>query len=78
MAEVCNCIDEVDAKLAEHNATVVTTLGLFNNPRRVSLEVEKSDAKKRGKPPRLIATFCPFCGTRYASSAAAQSAGAEG
>lgn len=61
----CECIKSMDAMLLEHNARVVCTLGLFGTPQKVSLEVEKADEKKRGRPPRLIASFCPFCGTKY-------------
>lgn len=62
----CDCITATDKLLAEHNATIVATLGLFGAPSRVAIECEKRDPKKRGKPPRLIATFCPFCGEKYA------------
>lgn len=64
----CDCVTATDKMLVEHNATVVTTLGLFGAPRRVSLEVEKLDSKKRGRPPRLIASYCPFCGEKYRSA----------
>lgn len=61
----CSCITETDKMLVAHNATVVATFGLFGAPRRVSLEVEKLDSKKRARPPRLIASYCPFCGVKY-------------
>lgn len=62
---MCDCLATTDKMLAEHNATVVATLGLFGAPSRATIELEKRDPKKRGKPPRLIATYCPFCGEAY-------------
>lgn len=64
----CNCIEKVDAKLAEHNVALVTSL--FGEP-KCAVEVYKVDAKKRGKPPVMMASYCPFCGESYASRKAA-------
>lgn len=58
----CNCITEVNAKLAEHNAEIVVTFYPFVRP---VIDTQKVDSKKRGKPPLAVATFCPFCGVRY-------------
>lgn len=59
----CACISDVNNKLAEHNAGLVTTL--FAAPKRVVIGTNKVDSKKRGKPPYMLATFCPFCGEKY-------------
>lgn len=67
----CDCISDCNNKLAEHNACLVTTL--FAKPERVAMETVKIDAKKRGKPPYMVAMFCPFCGERYAPRGAPQS-----
>ena len=33
---------------------------------RISMiETMKLDEKKRGKPIKVFATFCPFCGSKY-------------
>lgn len=60
---VCGCISEVGNFLREHNACLETTL--FSQPERVVIRTSKIDTRKRGNPPPMLATFCPFCGTRY-------------
>jgi hypothetical protein len=67
----CECIAEVNAKLAEHNAQVHVPMFIIGRKPgaepgpRVFVETIKLDEKRRGKPPALFATFCPFCGIRY-------------
>lgn len=60
----CTCIAEMNARLADHNGGLVCTL--FGSPQRVAVEVyqlETGRGKKR--PPKAIASYCPFCGTSY-------------
>lgn len=66
----CNCIEEVDTKLAEYNIRILVPM--FIIPRgggkpepRVFVETVKIDTKKRAKTPAVFATFCPFCGLKY-------------
>jgi hypothetical protein len=61
---MCGCISDVDNRLREHNTSLVTTL--FSQPDRVAVETDKIDSKKRGKAMRVIASYCPFCGEKYA------------
>ena len=65
MAGPCECIVETDKMLAEHNTQLVTTL--FGLPRRVAIATEQIESG-RGKKRKavMIASFCPFCGERYA------------
>ncbi len=59
----CNCIADINADIGpKHNAILVTTL--FGEPRAV-IGTEKVDSRKRGKPPVMLASFCPFCGLKY-------------
>lgn len=58
----CRCIEEAEAKLAEYNAALVCTFWPIQRP---VIETMKRDTKKRGKPPIMVASFCPFCGTAY-------------
>lgn len=61
-ATECGCIADVNAKMAEHNAEVMMTWYPVARP---MIETVKRDPKKRGKPPLLVASFCPFCGVKY-------------
>ena len=70
MSESCDCIVTTDKLLAEHNARLV--VNLFGK-QRVTVALTKADEKKRGKPPLMFATFCPFCGTEYSPKLRAQS-----
>ena len=63
---MCGCISDVDNKLREYNSALVTTL--FANPERVVIQTGKVNEKRRGKPMAVVATYCPFCGERYAQS----------
>ncbi len=65
----CDCIAETNRLLAAegHDAAVLTNL--FGPPRAV-VELYKPDSNRRGKPPVLQASFCPFCGVRYPARAA--------
>ena len=58
----CDCIERVNAKLAESNTKIMLPwFGL----QRPFIESMKLDEKKRGKPTKVFATFCPFCGSKY-------------
>ncbi|MCS0497898.1 hypothetical protein NVS89_22665 [Ancylobacter sp. MQZ15Z-1] len=62
---MCDCIATTTELLKPHNAGV--TFNLIG-PARACVDLYKLDPKKRGRPPILQATFCPFCGERYADS----------
>lgn len=71
----CNCIDEMDAKLADYNTKLSVTFGF---PRDGSesytmptIGTEKLDRKVRKGPALAIAGFCPFCGAAYRAEPAA-------
>jgi len=61
-ANTCDCLSGANAKLAEHNAEIVVTWWPVTRP---VIETQKVDSKKRGKPPLMVATYCPFCGAKY-------------
>ena len=65
----CNCIEEMDAKLAGHNTKLRVTFGF---PRDGSpcytlplIDTEKVETRKRVGPALAIPSFCPFCGNAY-------------
>jgi len=64
----CDCITQMDAKLAEHNTRLAVTFGFGRDGSSYTLPsigTEKLDRKVRKGPALAIATFCPFCGTSY-------------
>lgn len=59
---MCNCIADTDAYLAQHNTKIhVPWVG----PQIPFVETIKLDEKKRGKPVKMFASHCPFCGEHY-------------
>lgn len=60
----CMCIARINSMLREHNSYLVTNL--FGKPRAI-IATTKFDEKKRGKPKMMFASFCPFCGVKYAA-----------
>ncbi len=62
---MCNCIVNVNERLALHNTCI--HMPLFG-PALPFIETIKLDEKKRGKPTKMFATFCPFCGEKFPDS----------
>ncbi len=62
----CNCVEKVDAKLAEFNTKLCRSLALdFSTGEastHISIATEKIDTKKRGPAKTVWVTYCPFCG----------------
>ena len=63
----CDCFSKVNATLAEHNEQLVSLIDIrtFVSIPRALVSVEKADPKKRTRLRRMLASFCPFCGTAY-------------
>lgn len=68
----CNCLKDVEAKLAETGHKLdVAIFWTGNNgldARPYSRILRKDNGKqesRRGKPKVFSFTFCPFCGTKY-------------
>lgn len=63
---MCNCIDDVDNKLAPDQCINAT---MFGHPRRAVIDLIRKDKwvteNRRSKPKFLIATHCPMCGEKY-------------
>lgn len=82
----CGCMDKIDAKLAEQNLRLATTIvcvvgpgGGFRAYPRLMTEFVDETKKKRGqKAPTFIPSRCPFCGIEYdAGGGRAEGAGSE-
>jgi hypothetical protein len=71
---VCDCIDVMNGKLAEHNTKIVETFGFPRDGSpvymRPKIDVEKIESRKRVGPALAIPSYCPFCGIAYEKPAA--------
>jgi len=66
---MCNCITVANKALREHNTAIhlVDTINMKtgNFERRMSVPTARIDAKKRKRPMKVFATYCPMCGEKY-------------
>lgn len=63
---MCNCADEVDAKLAQFNTRLVRPI-MLSGPQEFYPLIETEQVEKgRGKRKAcsMFATYCPFCGEK--------------
>lgn len=58
----CECAARVNDHLKAYNTELMADLF---GPYRAFIETTKADPKKRGKPYSMIASYCPFCGSKY-------------
>ena len=65
---MCDCIEELNAKLAERNSRIVEGIALRMSTGASRsypvIECEKINKRNRDRA-SVIPTFCPFCGERY-------------
>lgn len=67
---MCNCIIEAEKALKDTN-TILDVPILFNqksgqlSANRLTIATAKRNPKKREKPSRIFASYCPFCGKKY-------------
>ena len=66
---MCDCIKEMDAKLAGYNTKLSQGI-LFSSSTRgmrssITITTEKVDRKVRKGPASALPSFCPFCGEKY-------------
>lgn len=57
----CDCVQRVNVQLSAQGARLVTAAGIGKDGRWIDLPLLLTEAKK-GKPPRVAVSFCPFCG----------------
>lgn len=67
----CDCIEKVDARLAEAGRDYKVAPSIVFNSKmeaevRLAIDTCWTDPPKRTrkKPPPILCTFCPFCGIR--------------
>jgi hypothetical protein len=64
----CRCIHEMDAELNKHNSRLQIQFEFGRNMiAKPYIGTEKVRPKLREKM-GVVATFCPFCGTKYEDS----------
>lgn len=65
----CNCVDEIDAKLATRNTRLTQALvfsgGRDGNPNLLLQTEQIETGRGKQKAVGMFLTFCPFCGVRY-------------
>jgi len=60
-----DCITKINTLLAPYNTELQPIFSFTGDaPQRIAVCTSKIDAKKRGQPKMLFATFCPFCGVK--------------
>lgn len=65
---MCDCITKMDEHLKSHNSKLQVIFPIRNTGGlaaiRVHIPTEKINPRNRAKM-GAVATFCPFCGTKY-------------
>lgn len=59
-----NCVEKINALLAEHNTRLMGIISFGPGPERIALATVKADDKVRKKPALFFATYCPMCGVK--------------
>lgn len=69
---MCDCIKEVDEKLAERN-TRLTQAIVFgkHSGQTIMLQTEVVEKKRGARPTSVFLSYCPFCGEKYPEGGAA-------
>lgn len=62
----CMCVELVNKQLVSRNAAIDTEMCFNLTTGTASLQIpvplKKLDAKKRGRLPTMVCTYCPICG----------------
>jgi hypothetical protein len=70
---MCECIKKMNESLASKNGKISTVFQINANSlaEKISISTEKLDKSKRMLPPKVLASYCPFCGEKLVSEALA-------
>lgn len=68
---MCDCISTVDAMLAERNTRIMIPimLGADQTARPMIVTDQIQSGRGKQKAVGMFATFCPFCGVKYVTTA---------
>lgn len=64
---MCNCIEEANKALAEHNTAIATALTVNTESMQtgVRMTIPTRKVSSKGKRPMTVfATYCPLCGEK--------------
>lgn len=71
----CGCVADVNAKLAPDHLLNATMTFRAGEPERPIIALIRRDTWKpetrRGRPGFMVASYCPFCGSKYRDEAKA-------
>lgn len=70
----CNCVETVDAMLAERNTRLVQALTVRPLRSRLMIATEVIEKKRGARAVGMFPTYCPFCGVAYDPSKPAETA----
>ncbi len=74
---MCDCIARIDADLKSNGQCLDATMFGERKASTMLIRTDKwKHENRRNKPTRVIATYCPFCGVKYAGGNEAADAGA--
>lgn len=60
-----DCVKRLNEKLEVHNSRIAQAISFGEKPRElIQVTTVKVNSTKRGKPPVLFASYCPFCGVK--------------
>jgi hypothetical protein len=65
---MCDCIETLDKDLKAAGQCLDATMFGQRKATTTLIRTDKwKPESRRGKPTRVIATYCPFCGEKYSS-----------
>ena len=61
----CDCIDKAGPTLALKNSKMEIAISFSGQRNRPIIQTSVLQKKRGARPTMLVATYCPFCGTKY-------------
>lgn len=58
------CLKAADKSLAPKNTRLSYAFDILAGNARLIVATEKIDSVRRGKPVKIMASYCPFCGVK--------------
>ena len=61
---MCKCVELANQKLAEHNTQIEPIIVFGQDRLGIGIRTTLVTQKKRARPKTIMASFCPFCGSK--------------